>query len=211
MERGWVFFADVGKVSPHLLPKVSTEGWEKIHLKSWSFMDHSLSWKFEPSQTWLSFFLRIWGNFPPFLKKMRFCLGVWKKYIVNLDRLLIWTLSKIWHFYLFVDMGGTHLFCQKCEILLGDWKKFQPESLSKIGNDKDWGWENFHLQPWPFIGLSFSRKFEQSKTWLSFLSWFLGSSLFCKKIKIVLRDWKTFHLQTWSFNGLSLSWKFEFN
>ena len=83
------------------------------------------------------------------------------------------------------------------------------ESLSKIGNDKDWGWENFHLQPWPFIGLSFSRKFEQSKTWLSFLSWFLGSSLFCKKIKIVLRDWKTFHLQTWSFNGLSFSWKFE--
>ena len=68
MEHGWVFFADVGKVSPHLLPKVSTEGWEKIHLKSWSFMDHSLSWKFEPSQTWLSFFLWMWGNFPLFWK-----------------------------------------------------------------------------------------------------------------------------------------------
>ena len=136
----------MGKVSPHLLPKVSTEGWEKIHLKSWSFMYHSLSWKFEPSQTWLSFFLADLGEFPPFSEKMRFCLGVWKKYIVNLDRLLIWTLSKIWHFYLFVDMGGTHLFCQKCEILLGDWKKFQP-------------------QPWLFIGQSFSWEFEQNQEW----------------------------------------------
>ena len=135
-----------GKFPPTSYPKFPLRGGKKYILNLGHLCiivyPESLS---QVRHGWV-FFLADLGEFPPFSEKMRFCLGVWKKYIVNLDRLLIWTLSKIWHFYLFVDMGGTHLFCQKCEILLGDWKKFQP-------------------QPWLFIGQSFSWEFEQNQEW----------------------------------------------
>ena len=87
-------------------------GWADLAFYHWAtvlghwFTDLSLSWKFEPNQTWLSFFAAL-GEGPPFLtKKSWFCLMVWKNYILNLDHLLIWAYPEN-----FSKIGKSGLFC----------------------------------------------------------------------------------------------------
>lgn len=166
MSSSWK--CDVGKVSPHLLPKVSTEGWEKIHLKSWSFMYHSLSWKFEPSQTWLSFFLADLGEFPPFSEKNEILLrGVkkihrksWSIIDLNFKQNLTFLpfcwyggyppfLPKMWNFAWGLEkISASTLVIYWPELFLRVWAK---SGMIKIGAGKIFIFNLDHLLDWAFL------------------------------------------------------------
>ena len=65
--------------------EILLRGGIKLLLKSWSFIGISLSWKFEPNQTWLIFFADMGDSPSFFVKKSRFSFGLafaWS-FIVN--------------------------------------------------------------------------------------------------------------------------------